>query len=102
MSAEEKLKQWRDDSAQHGLIWASVWGPESRGVKRSCELCGIPISVWPVVAETAAKNPLFHLLCREKCLQLAVAICGPIPFAGRIRENELPPQLKRFREVGEA
>jgi hypothetical protein len=97
MTAEQLIKSWCDDSAEHSLIYAHNWNPfTSRGVLRLCEICGDAVSVWPDVAEKAATNPRVHILCKPKCMALSVKISGPVPYGGAIRENVLPTKLREF------
>ena len=96
MTAEEKIKAWKDDSADHAVIYAHDWSPESDGVKRICEGCGREISVWPVVARKALENPRFHVLCKSRCLAVAIKVNGPLRFGGRITHNTLPDELEKM------
>ena len=88
MTPEEIIKSWHDDSRNHGIIYCHVWSPFSRGSRTVCEGCGCAISAWPIVIEESKRSPLFHLLCREKCMGLSVKVSGPIKF-GRERRSQI-------------
>jgi hypothetical protein len=96
MNAAQLIQSWQDDDADHGVVWARDWDPFCRGVRAQCEGCGRVVSVFPIVLETRAANPLLHILCREKCMAISLKICGPLKFGGRIEENVLPKDLQRF------
>jgi hypothetical protein len=96
--AAQLIQSWKDDSAEHALIWAEEWTPLSRGLQRECETCGQLVSIWPRVAEIVAANPLCHVVCRSKCMPICILITGPVPFGGRIVNNVLPGRLKDWVE----
>lgn len=93
MTPEEVIRFWRDDKAEHFIVWAQDWHPEARGVLWHCELCGRLVSVWPVVVEKAKADPLLHIICKTKCMPLSVKD-GPVPYGGSIKNNELPESLR--------
>jgi hypothetical protein len=101
MSAEEVIKAWREDPEQNVVIYAGkFWDPvSSRGIERQCETCGRPVSVWPVVISKKRENPEHvHIICRAKCMPIAIRVSGAIPFGGRIRDNVLPQSLEEFKK----
>lgn len=99
MTPEELVKLWKDDTAEHAIVWAHDWSSRSRGVRCLCEGCGRPISVWPVVADKRAANPRMHVLCRAKCMAICLKVNGPMPFGGQIKDNALPEGLEKFGNV---
>jgi hypothetical protein len=96
VGAEELIKSWVDDSANHALVWANDWTIFAHGVRTKCEACGRAVSVWPIVAAKKASNPNLHIICKEKCMPLSLKIAGPLLFGGRISDNVLPKGLKDF------
>jgi hypothetical protein len=95
MTAEQLIKEWIDDTADHAIIFCSAWTPLSRGIKTACQACGREISAWPLVAAVAKRNPLFHLICRQNCMAIMLRF-GPVPYGGAIKENILPAGLEKF------
>jgi hypothetical protein len=95
MTPAELFRSWEDDNAKHAIVWCSDWSLYSRGLPIPCEGCGRLISAWPVVLEKS--GPYFHLVCKDKCMPIAITSCGPIPFGGRITENVLPAALEEFQ-----
>lgn len=95
MTPLEKLRAWKDDAAEHALIWCYDWTPDSRGLKAQCETCGRDISAWPVVLNKI--GPFVHIVCQRNCMPIALSVNGAIPFGGRICDNALPESLTSFK-----
>jgi hypothetical protein len=97
MTPEEQLKFWIEDPViEYAFVFASDFGPASRGLERPCDACGRPVSVWPVVVEKQRENSKLKVLCRSLCLPITLKIKGPMPFYGNVSNNQLPEKLKKF------
>jgi hypothetical protein len=95
--AAQIIKGWCDDLSVHATVFCDDWTPFVAGIKTECEACGLLVSVWPIIVETAKANPLFHILCERNCLALCIKFGGPLPFGEHIGKNELPESLKAYR-----